>query len=569
MFENAGSKNGMTMKLWRGERMCLAGFDVDQPEDDFVGFAIECKSPGNADFAPLRNRLAFSYPATKKKVVTGARQYPSLEAPFQKFRWLHFPKEPRGGLYTYRATKMHMPTDGKLKAGTQIEVQIPLDPVTYAGKLDVGFTRGFASSQAYAERFGNDPSIVPSGAQKGLSFKKKTPNDVYEWLGFEAYELIFKFLDDALKEGCSLDVLAYDLNEPDIVTRLEAFGPRLRAVIDDSDTHEPTTSDESRAAARLAKSAGKKNVARMHFSNLQHNKVFIARKNGTPVRVLCGSTNYTFRGIYIQSNNALVFTSPDTAALFDKVFELAFNDPKSFRTDPIATKWHLVQEQGIGPIRFCFSPHADTDLSLGPVAAAIDQATSSVLYAVAFLNQMGSGITKGAFDRLMTRPVFSYGMSDQKGKLAVKKPDGSIGLVDFQFLGANAPPPFDREWDGGSGRHIHHKFVVTDFNLPTAKVFTGSCNLSPSGEKGNGDQLIMIEDRMVAQAYAIEALRTFDHYHFRTVMKDAEKTTKKGQKPAPLTLAKPKKFSGKPRNWFESSYEKGSQKARDRELFSH
>ena len=37
-FEIKTSKDGFTLKLWRGERMCLLGFDVEQPEDDFVGF---------------------------------------------------------------------------------------------------------------------------------------------------------------------------------------------------------------------------------------------------------------------------------------------------------------------------------------------------------------------------------------------------------------------------------------------------------------------------------------------------------------------------------------------------
>ena len=41
-FETSDTKDGFSMKLWRGERMCLIGFDVDQPEPDFVGFAIEC-----------------------------------------------------------------------------------------------------------------------------------------------------------------------------------------------------------------------------------------------------------------------------------------------------------------------------------------------------------------------------------------------------------------------------------------------------------------------------------------------------------------------------------------------
>ena len=42
------------MKLWRGERMCLLGFNVEKPEEDFVGFAIECKEPGELSETELR-----------------------------------------------------------------------------------------------------------------------------------------------------------------------------------------------------------------------------------------------------------------------------------------------------------------------------------------------------------------------------------------------------------------------------------------------------------------------------------------------------------------------------------
>ena len=73
-------------------------------------------------------------------------------------------------------------------------------------------------------------------------------------------------------------------------------------------------------------------------------------------------------------------------------------------------------------------------------------------------------------------------------------------------------------------RNVHHKFVVTDFSLPTAKVFTGSCNFAVSGEQGNGDHLIMIEDRKIAIGYAVEALRIFDHLHFRNRMEESTGT---------------------------------------------
>jgi phosphatidylserine/phosphatidylglycerophosphate/cardiolipin synthase-like enzyme len=216
-------------------------------------------------------------------------------------------------------------------------------------------------------------------------------------------------------------------------------------------------------------------------------------------------------------------------------------------------------------VHVCFSPHSSSDLSLSPIRGAIDQASSSVFYAVAFLNQIKSGPTKEAFDRLIARPIFSYGISDEDGSMAIKKPDGSIGLVDFAYLAKNAPEPFKSEWSGGQGINVHHKFVVTDFNLPTAKVFTGSSNLAPSGESGNGDHLLMIEDPKIATAYAIEALRVFDHLHFRSTMQDASDLTPAAKKAA-LTLRKPRAISGKAA-WFESYYVAGAQKMKDRQLF--
>ncbi|MFL6541246.1 MAG: phospholipase D-like domain-containing protein [Chthoniobacterales bacterium] len=574
-FEIRKTRGGFAMKLWRGERMCLLGFDVEKPEEDFVGFAIECREPGGKEFVPLRNRLAFSYDRAEGEQVTGDRQFSSLAAPFQKFRWVHFPPEVKSGTYTYRATKMHMPQDNVLKKGTSLTATLSLEPVTYHGFVDVGFTRNFASSQAFREKLGNPKdidaigkTIIPANADDGLTFKKTRP-ELYDWMGFEAYDLIFGLLDEALKDPkMSLDVLAYDFNEPDLLAQLERLGKRLRIVLDDSAGHGDANSPESQAARRLETSAGLTNVRRTHFDNLQHHKVIIARRAGKPCKVLTGSTNFSFRGLYIQANNALLFDDADVAQLYAQMFEAAFTDPTTFDTTELASKWHLIAKPEFPPVRFCFSPHAKADLSLTPIAGAVQQATSSVLYAVAFLYQMGKGLTKDQFDALMKRPVFSYGISDKGGQLEVRKPDGSIGLVDFAYLAAHAPEPFKREWSGGKGINIHHKFVVTDFNLPTAKVFTGSSNLSPSGETANGDHLIMIEDQRIATAFAIEALRIFDHLHFRSAMQDAKTSAPASTGENSLKLKKPKAISGEKRNWFETSYFAGSQKMKDRLLFS-
>jgi phosphatidylserine/phosphatidylglycerophosphate/cardiolipin synthase-like enzyme len=573
-FFSSDSQNGFSMKVWRGERMCLLAFDVDQPEADFVGFAIEVKRPGASTFTALRNRLAFSYPQPAATAVNGDKQFPSLKAPFQKFRWVHFPQQPQPGTYKYRATKMHMPVDGDPQPGTSIELPISLDPITYANFLDIGFTRNFASSQAYREQFGNDPGVIPADGEEALTFQKK-PAKVYEWLGFEAYDLLFSFLNQAVNDATiELDVFAYDLDEPDIVGLLKQLGPRLRIIIDNSiqknksgvkKGHGLDSSDESKAAGMLAGAQ----VKRAHFEGLQHHKVLIAKRNGVAFKVLVGSTNFSFRGLYIQANNMLVFDGPDVAGLFSQVFNAVFSSTSGFKSKELAKKWYAIALANLPNVHVAFAPHSNANLSLSPVGGAIDQATSSVFYSVAFLNQMKSGPTKSAFDRLMTRPIFSYGVVNEVGGMEIRKPDGSIGLVDFAYLAENAPPPFAAEWAGGQGINIHHKFVVTDFNLPTARVFTGSSNLAPSGEEGNGDHLIQIDDNRVATSYAIEAVRVFDHLHFRNRMKEAAAKPKpNAPPPKPLTLRKPIAISGDQKPWFADYYVADSQRERDRKLFS-
>ena len=76
--------------------------------------------------------------------------------------------------------------------------------------------------------------------------------------------------------------------------------------------------------------------------------------------------------------------------------------------------------------------------------------------------------------------------------------------------------------DGGGCIHMHHKFVVCDFNGSKPVVFTSSSNMAAGGEQGNGDNLIEIRDPKVVIAYAVQAVSIFDHYGFRNRMKTAK-----------------------------------------------
>jgi hypothetical protein len=252
------------------------------------------------------------------------------------------------------------------------------------------------------------------------------------------------------------------------------------------------------------------------------------------------------------------------------MFDEAFTDMAGFSADRIAAVWHTVKKSGQPTVKVCFSPHKSSDLSLAPVGGAIEQATSSVFYSFAFMNQTKSGPVRKALDNLMTRPVFSYGVVNESTGMKIQKPDGEIGLLDFAYLSEHAPEPFKSEWSGGKGINIHNKFAVIDFDQPGAKVYTGSSNFAPSGELANGDHLLSIEDQRVAVAYAIDALCMFDHLNFRDRMKVAEtqkQSKAKGQKDT-LQLQKPTAISGATDPWYAKFYVADSQRERDRITFS-
>ena len=103
------------------------------------------------------------------------------------------------------------------------------------------------------------------------------------------------------------------------------------------------------------------------------------------------------------------------------------------------------------------------------------------------------------------------------------------------------------------------------------RVFTGSSNFSPSGEEGNGDHLILIEDRRIATAFTIEATRVFDHLQFRNRMRRAfgprDAELRRARTPKAITLKRPTIFSGEPA-WFQRFFAGDTQAFRDRKLFS-
>ena len=554
-----------SLKAHRGDGMVLLAMDwrVGQPPPDLVGFSIEYQPPGAAGFFALTNRLTFPTPPAN----VGPKPNSTLFAPIQKFRWVHFPHDAGlAGEFRYRVKPAFMDAARVITWGQAQEVGLELGRETYPGLLNVAFTRGFVSSQAFVDQYqsaGPIATLLPASAAKGLTFKPTHPKtaEALAWMGFEARAAILAVLDEAITDPtAAVRFVSYDLNEPDIVGRLEQLGGRLRIIIDDSTDHRGANTAETQAAARLRISAGIDHVKRQHMGGLQHNKMIVVEGDAGRTAV-CGSTNFSWRGLYVQANNALVLRGEHPARMFREAFDTYWNHGSAdeFGTTD-STAW---RDLGLGDLdaRVSFSPHAAVNARLGSVAADIGRATSSVFYSLAFLYQT-KGPVRDAIKKVMDDPkVFVYGMSDLKagGGLDIQVPGGNVTPVEPEALTENVPEPFKSEPVGGSGIRMHHKFVVLDFNLASARVYTGSYNFSDPADTANGENLVRIRDRRIAVSYMVEALSLFDHYHFRVKQLDAQKTG------ARLDLHEPPGANEQP--WWLEDYTVPV-KIRDRKLFA-
>jgi hypothetical protein len=556
-----------TLKLHRGEGMTLIAMNWknDQPPQDFVGFAIEYHEPGGSQYYPLNNRLGFL--DASGNVDPAALS--TLQSPIQKFRWVHFPRNADlTGDFEYRVTPMFMDAQDKLSKGEQQEVAIQLARETYPGIANVTFTRGFVSSQAFVDHYGKDGPIntlVAPVAAKGLDFTPTHPDSTaaLAWMGFEARAAILRTLDAAIADKAEVRVIAYDFNLPEIVDRLEQLGSSLKVIIDDSKGHGGAGTAETEAEGRLVASAGRANVLRQRMGRLQHNKT-IAVNGATVKKVVCGSTNLSWRGFFVQSNNAFVLTGQTAVdlffAAFDSYFNGAKNDVAGFGTKPSAD-WNDLGLAGIDA-KVAFSPHSAANAKLGGIADDIKTNTmSSLLYSLAFLYETPGVVLDAIKAVTADHNIFVYGISDKKvGGLDVQDPSGNVAPVYAAELGANVPEPFKSEPSGGTGTRMHHKFTVIDFDKPTARVYLGSYNFSTPADRENGENLVIVRDRRIAVSYMIEALSLFDHYSFRVAQKTA---AAKGQK---LHLSRPPRNPGE-KPWWDDDYTV-AHKIKDRVLFS-
>jgi phosphatidylserine/phosphatidylglycerophosphate/cardiolipin synthase-like enzyme len=544
----------LTVTAYRGDAKTLLAFNFGLPASahNLAGFTIQVR-PKNKSPYFLYNSLQFKTPANHAQVATEP-PYSSVNAPFHKFRWVHVPGSFHQGLsalmgeYAYTVTPRYFDSN---------ESMLPLDPALSAsvtivvdtmkkGNLEVGFTRGYVQSQAFVNHFGlkalirpkNKDLLFDTSALSGTNAMGETYSyaDEYAWLGYTArrktFDLIQKVIDSP---DLVLDVFAYDLDEPDFIKMLLALATqgRIRLILDNASLHHSTATPEAEDQVEaLFKQlpGGAALIKRGKFGRYSHDKVLIVSKKSvtpgapnTPARVLTGSTNFAVTGFYVNSNHVLIYEDPQIAGFYAGVFQQAW-DTNVARAAFASSTWGTSTFESTSPgtprTTLHFSPHAPAIAAdvlqtiVDRVSAEHGKPEGNVFFAVMEIDNGVSPVYTALRDLHASQDVFSYGISDNPGGIALYKVGTKTGvLVTGKPVKTQLPPPFNQV-PGLSGHQVHHKFVVCGVNGDDPVVFCGSSNMAQGGEEDNGDNLLAIHDEDIAVAFAIEALLLVDHFAF-------------------------------------------------------
>jgi hypothetical protein len=564
------NSSGFSVRAWVGDTKTLLAFDMPQQQAKRLGgFTIQCQPQGKNPYY-LFNNLAFEHPEQHAHDPAQPSNT-SLNAPYQKFRWLHVPGsmhqgiDPFRGPYTYVVTPRYFDAKGSLQPLDQSQsVSVQVDVVPFKTKqVQLAFTRGYQQSQAFVRHFGSKANIRPKGKEllfdtsqvAGTSADGTTYTyaDEYRWQGFTARELVFDILNQVVgDEKLHLDVFAYDLNEPDVLKiflELAKQG-RIRVILDNASLHhvaKPPLKNEDQFEQAFKKAAqGDAAILRGKFGRFAHDKILVVSDPNGPIRVLTGSTNFAVTGLYVNSNHVLSFTDPKVTGAYQQLFDDVWKGKvaeNAFLASPLASGAVSVDTAQTPPTDFTFSPHSKDNATeiLDGIAARIQEEGTkeggSVLFAVMQMDRGESPVFTALTKLHSNQSIFSYGVSDSPGGIELYDPGKATGvLVTGKPTATKLPPPFNQV-PGVAGHQIHHKFVVCGFNRDDAIVYCGSSNLALGGEQLNGDNLLAIRDPDIATAFAIEAVSLVDHFQFLDRFS-------KPQAPAPVSLRETAKEAG-------------------------
>lgn len=633
--------NNISVHAIAGTKVVLLGLNAtEEAAEGLLGFTILRRKGKSASFKALGGGERWF------KETAGLKRVDSRTAPIQGFMWSDYVVD-SGETYTYRV----FPVYGKpeaLKKGKHVDVTITTEnpeDKTHG----IYFNRGVAGSQAFSRRFGKYLrrylTTDRNGKLRATPFIKPcdVPNrEAYKWLSRGLEEAMAAFIDQATGPQYAIRAAVYEFTYIPIIQKFVAAlerGVDLKIVhhakrenqylLKYNKEANTTTefTDPKRSADRFPKRQGVKAsvkdavchaadaaVAQVGLSigpdnknfkkylkafdqmliertitQISHNKFMVLLKNGKPIQVWTGSTNYTDGGIFGQSNVGHVVRDAKVAKKYYDYWEKLSTDPKkkSGKKDPPylgMQNWTVKQQPVIkklpapNSITPVFSPRlnpkkGDKDM-LDWYAERLDGAKHSVFLTSAFsiaeqFLEIVKDVKKVDGKPYISSPYLRYLLLEGKGGLlkdkypkikACKQNRVAYGDTLRRRTEEDEHQQFIETLTGLNDHvnYLHTKYMLIDPLSDDPIVISGSANFSNASTHDNDENMLIIRgNTRVADIFLGEFMRLFKHFEYRNRENSLSDAAAK----------KARMLKGND-SWTQPYYRDGSPEQNERLLFS-
>jgi phosphatidylserine/phosphatidylglycerophosphate/cardiolipin synthase-like enzyme len=482
----------------------------DMPEADatgLMGFAIQRTRLSDGETIWLRGNKRFARVAAP----TGFEDASSHEHPFQTFQWADYSAEP-GDRYRYRVIPMYG-VPGALTEGHATNVTIGTEPLAGTSH-DVHWNRGAIASQAFVRRFPN-MTLDQAGAP------------AYEWLARDLLPGLLAFIAQATDATYSLRAAVYELGWP---APLEAFRAAHLAGADVKIIYHAKADDTGTGNAAAIANAQIAGLCLPRINaKLMHNKFIVLSRNGAPVSVWTGSTNFSRNALHGQLNVGHAIHDPGIAQHFLDYWEELRADPVA---DTLKTRIDAInplpppnQSDALTP---AFSPRHGRTVFDWWIALASKPKPLFMTFPFGIVKDF-----RPVFDkkdqvlRFALLDKYVNGGSAASRKAAIDEIErirrfANIGMALGNHISVDWIDGWHRE-SGGIGVNvnwIHTKFMLIDPLGTRPVTLTGSANWSEPSVTDNDENVLVIRgDKRVADIYFGEFMRLFAHHRFRESVK--------------------------------------------------
>jgi phosphatidylserine/phosphatidylglycerophosphate/cardiolipin synthase-like enzyme len=512
---------------------------TDANTSGLLGFAIERHDLKNNQRYFMRGFKVFKEFLANPNQNTVVSTY---ENPVQSFVWDDFTGKP-DNTYRYYFYPLKGSPKNLDRTALPIEILVQTEPLySQTSKHDIFFNRGVASSQAYAQKFGNTaPDAITDPAKKAAALN---------WLARDLKNALMAFIRQA-KKGDALFACFYEFHYLEVVAAFKAAidrGVQVAIIIDAKNNKEQFPRNDN---LRTIKAAGipAKNIIRRQANqnNIQHNKfiIFAKGKAQTPTAVWTGSTNISEGGIFGQTNVGHWVKDQQTAKQFKEYWDILSADPGSAlgdtRADATAKNKAFKQavvgiQKDIVPDKLATIPHSTTpifsprltDTMLHTYAQLLDSAKKYAAITLAFGI---SNVFKELLANNTAKDQITFMLLEKKDQPTTGQSKKFTYLTAtnnvYEAFGSYIKDPL-YQWTKEANTqllklnqhvlYIHSKFLIVDPFGNEPIVVTGSANFSIASTTENDENMIIIKgNKRVADIYFTEFNRLFNHYYFRSI----------------------------------------------------